>query len=90
VRDVTSEACPVNLRTSFLLGMSHRPIVHPAASNELLSDSTSKHVTRSVPAFHLLQNAAGEEKKKEKQSTNDSKSKMKMLHTNDPFCLRGF
>lgn len=56
VRDVTSEACPVNLRTSFLLGMSHKLIVHPAANNELLSDSTSKQVTRSEPTFHLLQN----------------------------------
>lgn len=56
VRDVTSEACPVYLRMSFLLGMSHKPIVHPAASNELLSGSTSKHVTRSVPTFHLLHN----------------------------------
>jgi hypothetical protein len=36
--------------------MSHKLIVHPAANNELLSDSTSKHVTRSEPTFHLLQN----------------------------------
>jgi len=36
--------------------MSHKPIVHPAANNELLSGSTSKHVTRSEPTFHLLQN----------------------------------
>jgi hypothetical protein len=36
--------------------MSHKPIVHPAANNELPSDSTSKHVTRSEPTFHLLQN----------------------------------
>ena len=65
VRDVISEACPVNLRTSCLLGMSQRPIVHPAANNELLSDSTSKHVTRSAPTFHLLQN---EERKKKKKA----------------------
>jgi hypothetical protein len=36
--------------------MSHKLIVHPAANNELLSDSTSKQVTRSEPTFHLLQN----------------------------------
>jgi hypothetical protein len=42
--------------------MSHKHIVHPAANNELLSDSTSKHVTRSVPTFHLLKNV-GKNKK---------------------------
>jgi hypothetical protein len=61
--------------------MSHKPIVHPAANNELLSDSTSKHVTRSEPTFHLLQNEGG----KKNQSTNESNRRLKcyiqMIHS---------